>query len=420
MSPDDRRKPVEVLIPGPGREEARPAPPSQIEAKPGPEVEVSFVMPCLNEAQTIERCVEAAVRCIREHNLAGEVVVGDNGSTDGSQDLARRAGARVVPVPTRGYGAALHGAITAARGKYIIMGDSDLQHDFSECYPFVEKLREGYDLVMGSRRLGRVMPGAMKWKNRYIGAPALSFAGRFLFRAPVTDFHCGLRAFTKAAYQTLPIRTTGMEFASEHIIKSTLARHRIADIPITVHPDGRDRPPHLRPWRDGWRHLRFMLLLSPRWTLAMPGLLLMLAGIVLGSVVALSKGPVVIGGIGFDIHTLAIASLMTIVGYTAFTIGVAARIYAVQEELGPPDPPLQKAFSYFTLERGIAAGAIAFVIGAGLIAVLGYRALTVGIRPDEVTTTMRPMLVGATLVALGVQTVLMSFFYSMLGIQHKK
>jgi len=397
----------------------RPAP-AEIEAKPGPEVDVSFVMPCLNEAQTIQRCVEAAVRCIREHRLAGEVVVGDNGSTDGSQELARRAGARVVAVPVRGYGAALHGAITAARGKYIIMGDSDLQHDFSECYPFVERLREGYDLVMGSRRLGRVMPGAMKWKNRYLGAPALSFAGRFLFRAPVTDFHCGLRAFTRDSYQALPIRTTGMEFASEHIIKATLAGHRITDIPITVHPDGRDRPPHLRPWRDGWRHLRFMLLLSPRWTLAVPGLVLMLLGIALGSIVALSRGPIVIAGVGFDIHTLAIASLMTIVGYTAFTIGVAARIFAVQEELGPPDPPLQKAFSYFTLERGIAAGAIMFLIGAALIAVLGWRALTVGIRPDEVPTTMRPMLVGATLVAIGVQTVLMSFFYSMLGIQHKK
>lgn len=417
LNSDAARKPVEVLLP---RDAHTEAPSSQIEAKPeGGDVEVSFVMPCLNEAQTIERCVAAAVQCIREHDLAGEVVVGDNGSTDGSQELARRAGARVVAVPVRGYGAALHGAITAARGKYIIMGDSDLQHDFADCYGFVEKLREGYDLVMGSRRLGRIMPGAMKWKNRYIGAPALSLAGRFLFRAPISDFHCGLRAFTKQAYESLPIRTTGMEFASEHIIKSTLARHRMTDIGITVHPDGRDRPPHLRPWRDGWRHLRFMLLLSPRWTLAIPGLVLMALGIVLGSIVALSKGPVVIGGVGFDVHTLAIAGLMVIVGYTAFTIGVAARIYAVQEELGPPDPWLQKSFSRFTLERGILAGGLLFAVGAALIGALVWKALSVGIRTDEVTTTMRPMIVGATLVAVGVQTVLMSFFYSMLGIRKK-
>ncbi len=381
-------------------------------------LEVSFVMPCLNEAETIERCVQAAHRCIREHNLSAEVVVGDNGSTDGSQELARRAGARVVAVPVRGYGAALRGAIAAARGKYIIMGDSDLQHDFSECFNFVEKLREGNDLVMGSRRLGRVMPGAMKWKNRYIGAPALSTIGRLLFHSPVSDFHCGLRAFTKASFESLPIRTTGMEFASEHIIKATLAGHRIVDVPITVNPDGRSRPPHLRPWRDGWRHLRFMLLLSPRWTLALPGALLMLIGLVLSGLVA--TGPVRVFGLPLDIHTLVLGCLCVLVGFTALSIGAAARIYATELELGPPAKYQQRLFSYFTLERGLLAGGLVLLAGVGMVGSLIYKALTVQIQAAETGSTLRVMVIGSTLIALGAQTVLMSFFYSMLGIKSQR
>lgn len=380
-------------------------------------VEVSFVMPCLNEAETIERCVQAAWRCIREHELSGEVVVGDNGSTDGSQDLAARAGARVVPVPVRGYGAALDGAIAAARGRYIIMGDSDLQHNFEECFGFVEKLRQGYDLVMGSRRLGKVMPGAMKWKNRYIGAPVLSMVGRVLFRAPVSDFHCGLRAFTKSSYQGLGIRTTGMEFASEHIIKATLAKHKITDVPITVYPDGRSRPPHLRPWRDGWRHLRFMLLLSPRWTFLIPGLVLMAMGLVVSSLVAAGRTTVL--GLDLDIHTLVLGCLCIMVGFTALSVGAAARIYAIEQELGPPAKYQQQLFSLFTLERGLIAGGMLLAVGAALIGSLVYKALTVHIQPVETGTTLRRMIIGSTLVALGAQTVLMSFFYSMLGIKSK-
>lgn len=385
---------------------------------PASSLEVSFVMPCLNEAETIERCVQAAQRCIREHNLAGEVVVGDNGSTDGSQELARKAGARVIPIPVRGYGAALDGAIHAARGRYIIMGDSDLQHDFAECFPFVAKLREGYDLVMGSRRLGKVMPGAMKWKNRYIGAPALSFIGRLLFRAPISDFHCGLRAFTKAAYESLQIRTTGMEFASEHIIKATLARHRMTDIPITVHPEGRSRPPHLRPWRDGWRHLRFMLLLSPRWTFAVPGIFLMVMGLTMSAMVA--TGPMKFLGLAMDIHTLVLGCLFVLIGFTALSVGAAARIFAIEQEIGPPAKYQQVMFSTFTLERGLAAGGAIFAIGAVLVGMLVYQALTVSIHPEEVGHTLRRMVIGSTLMALGAQIVLMSFFYSMLGIKSQR
>ncbi len=381
-------------------------------------IEVSFVMPCLNEAETIERCVQAAWKCIREHGLSGEVVVGDNGSTDGSQELATRAGARVVPIPVRGYGAALDGAIAAARGKYIIMGDSDLQHDFGECFVFVESLRKGYDLVMGSRRLGRVMPGAMKWKNRYIGAPVLSLVGRVLFKSPVSDFHCGLRAFTKSSYQGLRIRTTGMEFASEHIIKATLAGHKITDVPITVYPEGRSRPPHLRPWRDGWRHLRFMLLLSPRFTFLLPGLGLMLGGLMLSALVVAGKNRVL--GLDLDIHTLVLGCLCVLVGFTALSIGAAARIYAIEQELGPPPKYQQRLFSIFTLERGLIAGGAVLAVGVVLVGALVYKALTVHIQPDEVGTTMRHMIVGSTLIALGVQTVLMSFFYSMLGIKSQR
>jgi hypothetical protein len=377
-------------------------------------VEVSFVMPCLNEAETIERCVQAAFACIKAHNLSAEVVVGDNGSTDGSQELARRAGARVIPIPIRGYGAALNGAIHAARGRYIIMGDSDLQHDFAACYPFVEKLREGYQLVMGSRRLGKVMPGAMKWKNRYIGAPALSLVGRVLFRAPISDFHCGLRAFTKEAYQSLTIRTSGMEFASEHIIKSTLARHKMTDIPIIVYPEGRSRPPHLKPWRDGWRHLRFMLLLSPRWTFAVPGLVLMILGMLMSALVA--TGPRTMLGVPFDIHTLVLGCLFVLVGFTALTIGAAARIYAIVEELGPPAKYQRELFSIFTLERGLILGSLVLAAGTVLVGSLVFKALSVEIHPDEVSFTLRRMVIGSTLIALGAQIVLMSFFYSMLGI----
>ena len=374
-------------------------------------------MPCLNEAETVERCVQAALKCIRDNGLSGEVVVGDNGSTDGSRELAERAGARVIPIPVRGYGAALDGAIHAARGRFIIMGDSDLQHDFSACMGFVEKLREGYDLVMGSRRIGKVMPGAMKWKNRYIGAPLLSFVGRALFRSPVSDFHCGLRGFTKSAYQGLRIRTTGMEFASEHIIKATLAGHRITDIPITVHPEGRSRPPHLRPWRDGWRHLRFMLLLSPRFLFLVPGMGLMLGGMLLSALVA--TGPARLLGLDLDIHTLVLGCLCILVGFTSLSIGAAARIYAIEQELGPPPKYQQKLFSIFTLERGLIAGGVLFAVGVVLVGTLVFKALTVHIRPDEIGTTLRRMIIGSTLIALGVQVVLMSFFYSMLGIKSR-
>ncbi len=373
-------------------------------------------MPCLNESETIERCVRAAARCIHDHSLSAEILVADNGSTDGSQALAANAGARVIPVPTRGVGAAISAGVRAARGRFIILGDSDLQHDFAECFPFVQKLREGrWDLVMGSRLKGKIMPGAMRPLNRYLGNPILSAVGRLLFHAPVSDFHCGLRAFTRDSFLSLNLRTIGFEFTTEHIVKSSVRRLRITEIPITVYPEGRSRPPHLRRFSDGWRTLRFMLLLSPRWTLAVPGLTLMAIGTTLAALVL--PGTFWIGSIGLDVHTLILACMMILAGFTSLSISAAARIYATQLELGPPISAAGRLFSLFTLERGVLLGALMLAIGLFLITRLGLRALSTGLNPDHALTTLRPMIVGATLVALGVQTILMSFFYSMLSVR---
>lgn len=381
-------------------------------------IEVSFVMPCLNEGKTIATCVDWAAECIRTHGLRAEIVVGDNGSTDGSQAIARSRGARVVDVPVRGYGAALMGAIKAARGEFVIMGDSDAQHDFRACMPFVEKLREGHDLVMGSRFQGEITKGSMGWKNRYIGNPALTFVGRTLFSAKVDDFHCGLRAFRRDVYDQLNVRTTGMEFASEMIIKAACRGVRMTQIPITVLPPGRDGPAHLRPWRDGWRHLRFMLLLNPRWTLAIPGLALMLLGALLGAPVL--GGPVGVLGLTLDYHTLILGAMLVVVGYQALTIGIAARIFAIAEEIGPPAPHFRALFGYFTLERGLVAGLALAGAGGLVIAALAWLALTRGFAPESTGQTIRALVVGATCVTLGTQTMLMSFFYSMLGVPTRR
>ena len=247
---------------------------------PSPTLELSIVMPCLNEAETLATCIEKANRSLKSLNITGEVVVADNGSTDGSLEIAAERGARVVHAAEKGYGNALRAGIAAARGKFIIIGDADDSYDFSAIEPFVAKLREGCDLVMGNRFCGGIMPGAMPWKHRWIGNPVLTGIGRLLFRSPVGDFHCGLRGFNKAAYERLDLRTTGMEFASEMVIKSTLLGQKIAEVPTVLHKDGRSHPPHLRSWRDGWRHLRFMLLFSPRWLFLIPGLVLLALGAV--------------------------------------------------------------------------------------------------------------------------------------------
>lgn len=326
-------------------------------------MQLTILMPCLNESETLGQCISKANLWIQNSGLDAEVLIADNGSTDGSQDIAVSLGARVVAVPQRGYGAALfHGAM-AAKGEWIIMGDSDDSYDFSRLDVFVEKLREGYDLVMGNRFLGGIAPGAMPWKNRYIGNPVLTSIGRLFFRCPSTDFHCGLRAFTKAAFLRMDLRTTGMEFASEMVIKATLFGMRIAEVPTTLSKDGRSRPPHLQPWRDGWRHLRFMLLFSPRWLFVVPGLAVSLLSLVV--YVLLLNGPVTIAGISFDVHTLFFAGAGIVLGYLSFCFGVIVRIFGIREGLLPEHAALDRLRASPVLEIG---GLIGFaMILAGLI-----------------------------------------------------
>ncbi len=382
------------------------------------DVEVSFVMPCLDEAETLAGCIEEAWRCIREHGLSAEIVVADNGSTDGSPAIAEAAGARVVHVAQRGYGAALIAGLTAARGRFLVMGDADGSYDFREAFPMIERLRAGADVVMGSRFRGRIEPGAMPWSHRVIGNPILSRIGRILFRSQTSDFHCGLRALRKDAHQRMGLRTSGMEFATELVVKATALGLRIEEVPITLRPDGRSRPPHLRTWRDGWRHLRFMMVLSPRWTLFLPGLFVLLVS---GSVLArLGLGPWDVGFAVLDIHTMQLASLMTLIGYQAITTAIAARIFAVAEDIGPPARWMRQAFHLFTLERGLLAGLALVLCGVAFVASALRAWAATDFGPLVPAVTMRPVLIGATLVALGVQTLLMSFLYSMLGIPRRR
>jgi glycosyltransferase involved in cell wall biosynthesis len=381
-------------------------------------VEVSFILPCLNEAATVEHCIRAAQRCIERHGLAAEIIVADNGSHDGSQAIAAQAGARVVPVAERGYGNALIGGFEAARGRWLIMGDADESYDFAEAMPMIEALRAGADLVMGSRFRGRIEPGAMPFLHRWLGNPALSLLGRLLFHAPVSDFHCGMRGLSQEAFRKLGLRTGGMEIASEMVVKAATRKMRIVEVPITLHRDGRGRPPHLRTWRDGWRHLRFMVVLSPRFALLLPGLVLM--GIGALALASLAGGVREWRGVSFGVHTMVVASLLVIVGYQAVTTAIAARIFAVSEEIGPPAPWMQRAFGIFTLERGLLAGALLATLGLAGIALPAWRWAEAGFPPLDPVLTLRPVILGATIAAVGIQTLLMSIVYSMLGISRRR
>jgi glycosyltransferase involved in cell wall biosynthesis len=386
------------------------------EAAPG--VELSIVMPCLNEAETLESCIRKAAGFLAAHGVSGEIVIGDNGSTDGSIELAIRCGARVVNVPVRGYGAAIYHATLTARGRYVIMGDSDDSYDFSALGPILGKLREGYDLVMGNRFLGGIRPGAMPWKNRYIGNPVLSSIGRLFFHCPARDFHCGLRGFSREAFGRMDLRTTGMEFASEMVIKATLFNMRIAEVPTTLDPDGRSRPPHLRPWRDGWRHLRFMLLYSPRWLFLFPGLVLMLLG---GTGVAvLLQGDVAVGGIHLGVHTMLYAAMAIAAGFQAVTFSFFSRIFAISEGLLPEDPGLNRLFRYVTLESGLAVGITFLLLSASgtLYAFSYWSARAFG--PLDPAKLLRLVIPAAFTFLLGCQIVLASLFLSVLGLRVRR
>jgi glycosyltransferase involved in cell wall biosynthesis len=380
--------------------------------------EVTILMPCLNEAETLERCIVKAQRSLAELALPGEVLIADNGSTDGSIAIAEGLGARVVRVQAKGYGSALRGGIEAAHGRWIVMGDADDSYDFSRLGPFIEKLRAGADLVMGCRMPrggGTIMPGAMPWKHRWLGNPVLSFIGRVFFDCPAHDFHCGLRGFSKEAFQRLGVQTTGMEFASEMVIKATMKGLRIEEVPITLHKDGRSRPPHLRSWRDGWRHLRFMLLFSPRWLFLMPGIVLTLLGAAGLSILALA--PFKVGGARLDAGTMIVFALGAILGVQAISFACFTKVFAIAEGLLPDDPRFSKVFRYLNLERGIAVGVLLGLTGFGLL----LRALLIWKGADfgdiSYSENLRRLIPAVTLIATGGQIVFASFFMSVLGLR---
>ena len=341
-------------------------------------MQLTILMPCLNEAETLALCINKANAWISHSGIQAEVLIADNGSTDGSQAIAESLGARVVPVKQRGYGSALFHGCMAARGEWIIMGDSDDSYDFSNLDPFIQKLREGYDLVMGNRFLGGIAPGAMPWKNRYIGNPILTWVGRVLFKCPAKDFHCGLRGFRKDAFLRMDLRTTGMEFASEMVIKANLFGMRIAEVPTTLSKDGRSRPPHLLPWRDGWRHLRFMLLFSPRWLFFIPGFILFLISTV--SYAALLSGPVQFDRVIFDVHTLFFAEAGVVLGFLATSLGVVIRMFGGREGLLQEHSLLEKLRASPLLEVGSVVG-ISMVLGGlyfGFDALMAWSAVKFG------------------------------------------
>jgi glycosyltransferase involved in cell wall biosynthesis len=354
---------------------------------------------------------------LNRHGIRGEVIVADNGSTDGSQEIARDKGARVVAVERRGYGSALQSGIAAARGQFVLMGDADDTYDFSQLNEFVAKLREDYDLVMGNRFKGKILPGAMPPLHRYLGNPVLTGLGRLFFKSPVGDFHCGLRAFRKDAIEQLGLRTLGMEFASEMIVKAAAFGLRVTEIPTTLAPDRRDRPPHLRTWRDGWRHLRFLLLYSPRWLFLYPGIALFALGIMVN--VFLLPGPRRIGNVVFDVHTLLFAAMAILIGFQSVVFATFTKVFAISERLLPEDPRLTRMFRYITLEVGLILGILLILAGAGawILGLEYWRIREFG--PLDPEKTLRIVIPGVVCFTLGFQVVLSSFFLSVLGMSRR-
>ena len=380
-------------------------------------LELSILMPCLNEAETLESCIRKAQRSLKENDICGEIIIADNGSSDGSLEIARTLGARTVSVNAKGYGNALLAGIEAARGKYVIMGDADDSYDFTQITPLLEKLRSNYDLVLGNRYRGGILPGAMPPLHRYFGNPLLTTIGRVFFGGELGDIYCGLRGFNRQAILGLDLRTTGMEFALEMVVKAILHKLRVTEVATVLSPDGRSRPPHLRSWRDGWRSLRFLLLYSPRWLFLYPGLVLMLAGSIISA--RLLLGPQIIEGVSFDVHTLVYSALAIMLGYQSVIFAFFTKLFAITEGLLPEDPRLTRLFKYVSLESGLIAGA-AMIIGgvAGSVyAVNIWKAHSFGaLDPFH---TLRIVIPAATLIVLGSQTILSSFFLSVLGLRRR-
>ena len=377
--------------------------------------ELTILMPCLNEAATVGTCVAKARGFLERTGIDGEVLIADNGSDDGSPALAERAGARVVNVAARGYGTALTGGIAAARGRSIIMGDADDSYDFTQLDAFVAKLREGYPLVMGNRFRGGIQKDAMPWLHRYLGNPVLSFIGRLFFGARVGDFHCGLRGFDREAVQSLNLRTTGMEFASELVVKASLAGWRIAEVPTTLRPDGRGRPPHLRSWRDGWRHLRFLLLFSPRWLFLYPGLALLAVGLALTT--ALYFTPLRFMGAGLDIHSMLYASAAALLGMQLCLFALFARVSAQNAGLLPRRPSLDRFLRALSLERGLLLGLLIAAIGFFWSAAAFWQWREAGFGALDPRVVMRDTIPAASLMVAGMEITLASFLLSVLSLR---
>ena len=370
-------------------------------------MEVTVLMPCLDEAETVATCVRKARAGLATARISGEVLVADNGSTDGSQALAEAAGARVIHVAERGYGSALIGGMRAAHGRYVIMGDADDSYDFAVLTPFVERLRAGDELVMGNRFAGGIEPGAMPLLHRALGNPVLSFIGRLLFRSRIGDFHCGMRGFDRSAMLRLGLASPGMELASEMVVKATLAGIRVSEVPIRLSRDGRSRPPHLRSWRDGWRHLRFLLLMSPRWLLLYPGLALLALG--LGVQFAIARGPVVIRGVGFDIHTMLYAAGISIIGLQLVIFSVLARAIGCLKGVLPRTGAIVGLLKYFTLERGILTGMGIALVGLGLAVRSVTQWVDANLSTLDPTDVMRQAIPSVMLMIAGAEVVFASF-----------
>ena len=381
------------------------------------EIELTILMPCLNEAETLEVCIHKAKTFLEKSGVVGEVLIADNGSTDGSIKIAKRCGARVEHVPVKGYGAALIGGCKAAKGKYVIMGDADDSYDFLNLMPFVEKLREGYALVMGNRFKGGIAKGAMPPLHRYLGNPVLSFIGRLFFPSNIGDFHCGLRGYEREAMLKLDLHTTGMEYASEMVVKATMYGLKMAEVPTTLSPDGRSRAPHLRSFRDGWRHLKFLLLHSPNWLFLYPGIVLRVLGLIMS--VLLMFGPVQIGNVAFDIHTMLYGSAMIMIGANMIFFSLFTRIYAMRTNFIPTKENVATKLASITTEKGAIAGVVLTLAGIimTIAAVAVWKNTSFGnLNPQEM---MRMTIPALTLMVVGIEMIFASFFIGILNIKHQ-
>jgi glycosyltransferase involved in cell wall biosynthesis len=378
-------------------------------------IELSIVMPCLNEAETLAVCVDKAQGYLARSGVVGEVVIADNGSTDGSQDIARAHGARVVDVPAKGYGSALMGGIEAARGEYVIMGDADDSYDFSKLDPFVERLRAGDELVMGNRFKGGIAEGAMPPLHKYLGNPVLSWIGQVLFRSPIGDFHCGLRGFNRRSILNLHLQTTGMEFASEVVVKSTLGGLRVSEVPTTLDKDGRSRPPHLRSWRDGWRHLRFLLIFSPRWLFLIPGAVAFFVGFI--GAFFLAIGPIEFGDVGFDVSSQIYLAALAVVGYQAILFAILTKIYAQHEGFNiPRSRNFDRLEKRISLESGALVGLFLFLVGLGVAIWQFSTWVASGFGVLDASATLRTAVLAALFMMLGAQTIMAGMFLGALKV----